>query len=64
MEDKGIELSRVHNFQKILIEYLRGFNEENYQMIYTTSFILEELNNTKYCVGEYYTEENPSLKNV
>src|SRR5690606_13171221 len=64
MEDKGIELVRVHNFQKILIEYLRDFNDDSYQMIYTTSFIPDELNNKKYCVGEFYTEENPSLKNV
>lgn len=64
MEDKGIELIRVHNFQKILIEYLKDFNFENYQAIYTTSFIPEEYNNPKYCVGEFYTEENPSLKNV
>lgn len=64
MEDKGIELGRVHNFQEILIEYLQDFTKGNYQMIYTTSFIPEELNNAKYCVGEFYTEENPSLKNV
>lgn len=64
MEDKGIELVRVHNFQKILIEYLRDFPDDSYQMIYTTSFIPDELNNKKYCVGEFYTEENPSLKNV
>lgn len=64
MEDKGIELIRVHNFQKILIEYLRDFPDDSYQMIYTTSFIPDELNNEKYCVGEFYTEENPSLKNV
>lgn len=64
MEDKGIELARVHNFQKILIEYLSEFENNEYQAIYTTSFIPEELNNAKYCVGEFYTEENPSLKNV
>lgn len=64
MEDKGIELVRVHNFQKILIDYLKDFSEVNYQVIYTTSFIPDELNNTKYCIGEFYTEENPSLKNV
>lgn len=64
MEDKGIELVRVHNFQKILIDYLKDFSKDNYQVIYTTSFIPDELNNTKYCIGEFYTEENPSLKNV
>jgi hypothetical protein len=64
MEDKGIELVRVHNFQKIVINYLKGFSKDKYQVIYTTSFIPDELNNTKYCIGEFYTEENPSLKNV
>ncbi|AKP50237.1 AAA family ATPase [Cyclobacterium amurskyense] len=64
MEDKGIEFERVHNFQRILIKYLKDFNRETYQVIYTTSFIPKELNNKRYCVGDYYTEENPSLKNV
>ncbi|RTZ01959.1 AAA family ATPase [Flavobacterium sp. GSP6] len=64
MEDKGIELVRVHNFQKILINYLDEFDIENYQVIYTTSFIPKELNNSKYCVGKFYTEANPSLINV
>jgi len=64
MEDKGIELVRVHNFQKIVIDYLKDFSTDKYQVIYTTSFIPEELNNNKYCIGEFYTEENPSLKYV
>lgn len=64
MEDKGIELGRVHNFQKILVDYLKKFDKNTYQVIYTTSFIHPELNNSNYCVGEYYTQDNPSLKNV
>ncbi|MFH7000955.1 AAA family ATPase [Flavobacterium bizetiae] len=64
MEDKGIELARVHNFQRILISYLKAYNPQSYQLIYTTSFIPDELNNTNYCVGDFYTEQNPSLKNV
>lgn len=64
MEDKGIQIERVHNFQKILIDYLKEFNSDNYQVIYTTSFILEEYNNSRYCVGDFYTEEKPSLQNV
>lgn len=64
MEDKGIQIERVHNFQKILIEYLNDFDSSNYQAIYTTSFIPEEYNNSNYCVGDFYSEENPSLKNV
>lgn len=64
MEDKGIELGRVHNFQRILVDYLKSFDKGNYQVIYTTSFIPEELNNHTYCVGDFYTGQNPSLKNV
>ncbi len=64
MEDKGIEMLRAQNFQQLLVKYLKPFKENTYQVIYTTSFIPEELNNEKYCVGEFYTEESPSLKNV
>ena len=64
MEDKGIEKKRAQNFQRILVAETEKNDSNNYQMIYTTSFIPEELNNDKYCIGEFYTEENPSLKNV
>lgn len=64
MEDKGIEMGRAQNFQKILVKYLEDFDKNTYQIIYTTSFIPEELNNDNYCVGEFYTENNPSLKNI
>tara|TARA_B100000378_G_scaffold103846_1_gene82806 strand:+ start:2604 stop:4517 length:1914 start_codon:yes stop_codon:yes gene_type:complete len=64
MEDKGIEKVRAENFQRILVSEAEKYDCENYQMIYTTSFIPEELNVDKYTVGDYYTKENPSLKNV
>lgn len=64
MEDKGIEKIRAENFQRILVEEAEKFNSEDYQMIYTTSFIPDELNIDKYTVGEFYTENNPSLKHV
>lgn len=64
MEDKGIEMGRAQNFQKILVKYLQNFDKNTYQIIYTTSFIPEELNNNNYCVGEFYTEDNPSLRNL
>lgn len=64
MEDKGIEKERAQQFQKNIIAQAEKYNKDNYQMIYTTSFIAEELRNSPYCVGEYYTEESPSLKNV
>lgn len=64
MEDKGIQIDRARNFQKILIDRVSEFKENSYQMIYTTSFISDELRDSPYCVGEYYTEANPSLKNI
>ncbi|WP_231372750.1 AAA family ATPase [Aureivirga sp. CE67] len=62
MEDKGIEKERAQNFQKIIIKQAEKSNKENFQLIYTTSFIPEDLDNTSYCVGDSYTEDNPSLK--
>ena len=64
MEDKGIEKERAQNFQRLIIKQAEKYDVDSYQIIYTTSFIPEELNNTPYCVGDYYTEANPSLKNV
>ncbi|CAL2061998.1 AAA family ATPase [Tenacibaculum sp. 190524A05c] len=64
MEDKGIEKIRAENFQKILVQEAEKFDKKEYQLIYTTSFIPDELNIEKYTVGEFYTEQNPSLKNV
>jgi hypothetical protein len=64
MEDKGIEEGRAQNFQRILIAEVEKHDRESYQMIFTTSFIPEELDNTEYCVGEYYSKENPTLKYV
>lgn len=64
MEDKGIEVKRAQNLQKLLIERVSHYNSETYQMIYTTSYITEELNNSNLVVGEYYTKENPSLRNI
>ncbi|RYD54392.1 MAG: hypothetical protein EOP56_19295 [Sphingobacteriales bacterium] len=64
MEDKGIEERRAQNFQKILIERLKSFSTNDYQVIYTTSYITEALNNSDLVVGEYYTTINRTLKNV
>jgi hypothetical protein len=64
MEDKGIEEKRAQNFQKIIIAEAEKHVSDEYQMIYTTSFISEELVNSDYRVGEYYTKASPSLKNV
>ena len=64
MEDKGIEIKRAQNLQQLLIKRVSDYSPESYQMIYTTSYITDELNNSTLVVGEYYTKENPSLKNI
>jgi len=64
MEDKGIEIARAQNLQKILIDRVNSFPKENYQLIYTTSYITKELKESDYIVGEYHTQNNPSLKNI
>jgi hypothetical protein len=64
MEDKGIEVDRARNLQKILIDRVTDFDESTYQMIYTTSFISDELRDSPYCVGDYYTLKEPSLRNI
>lgn len=64
MEDKGIEMLRAQNLQNLLIDRVNKFDPNSYQMIYTTSYITEELEKSSYVVGEYYTKENPSLKNI
>lgn len=64
MEDKGIEEKRAQNFQKIVIDRLAKFAATSYQVIFTTSYLSPELNNTDLCVGDYYTTYNRTLKNI
>lgn len=64
MEDKGIEIKRAQNLQKLLIDRVHEYDQTSYQMIYTTSYITDELNKSNLVVGDYYTKENPSLKNI
>jgi hypothetical protein len=64
MEDKGIEKERAQNLQRIIIQRLEKFSANTYQLIYTTSYITDELNSSPYVVGDFYTKENPSLKNI
>lgn len=64
MEDKGLEEERSRNFQKILVKRLTDFGNPNYQVIFATSMIAPELDKAEYTVGEFYTKDNKSLKNV
>jgi hypothetical protein len=64
MEDKGIEKERSQNFQNLVVETAKQFPSENYQLIFTTSMISEELKQSDYLAGNYYTIENKTLKHV
>ena len=64
MEDKGIEKERAQQFQYTLIERLKSYPTDSYQLIYTTSYITPELDQSDYVVGDHYTMRNKSLKNV
>lgn len=61
MEDKGMEKERSQNFQKLLVKMCSKFQQDSYQMIFSTSMIAPELNTAEYCVGDEYTVENKSL---
>lgn len=66
MEDKGIEKERAQNFQRLIIDTAQNSQNKEFQIIYTTSYIPEEIEGSDYCVGDYYSEEtnNKSLKHV
>jgi len=53
IEDKGSTPERVQNMHKILIEHLNN-TDQDHQLIFTTSVLSEELNNSDYCVGPEY----------
>lgn len=66
MEDNGIEEIRAKNFQRLIINKAEQYSKDSYQIIYTTSYIPEEFNNPKYCVGDFYsnTGSKKTLKNI
>ena len=64
MEDKGMEPDRAANFQRLVVRRLREMPNQDYQLIFATSMIAPELDKSEYTIGENYTRENKSLKNV
>lgn len=64
MEDKGMEENRAKNFQRIIMERLKQMPPCDYQLIYATSNIAEELDRPEFTIGDKYTPDNKSLKNV
>ena len=61
IEDKGMEESRSHLFQQILVERVSELGVP-YQVIYTTSMMNPHLELADYTVGPAYTSENRSLR--
>ena len=45
-------------------ELLEQVPHDDYQLIFSASYIVDELNIPKYTVGDYYSQEHKSLKNV
>jgi len=58
MEDNGIEEKRAKNFQRLIVKTSEEYPKNDFQIIYTTSYIPKEFDNTTYCIGEYYSNEN------
>ncbi len=61
VEDKGMEEARSRNLQKLIIEESEALGVEH-QIIFSTAKIDPQLNNTSYCVGEFYDSNNKTLK--
>ena len=64
MEDKGLEIDRAVNFQRTVVGLLSEINSCDFQLIFATSNIAEELDIPEFTIGDYYTQTNKSLKNV
>ena len=60
MEDKGMEKERTQNFQNVITQLSEKAKVEH-QIIFTTSMVSDELNDTDYCVGNYYNISNKTL---
>jgi len=61
MEDKGMEKERTQNFQNVIAEISSKFTVAH-QIIFTTSMISDQLNNSPLCVGIAYDPSNKTLK--
>lgn len=60
IEDKGMVAKRSQKFQHLIIDACKDV-EADFQLIFTTSMIAEDLNDTPYCVGPYYPEGSYTL---
>ena len=61
IENGGMKPFRSHQFQKKIIELFSQI-EGDFQLIFCTSMVLDDLNNDKYGVGPYYLDNVIKLK--
>ncbi|WP_100635526.1 hypothetical protein [Marinomonas sp. ef1] len=61
IEDKGMVPERSQNFQHSLVNACNSLKNE-YQVIFTTSMIADDLNNTPNCIGPYYPKGSHTLE--
>jgi hypothetical protein len=61
VEDKGMEPDRSHTFQNEIIRVSNSINVPH-QIIFTTSMIDPKLDKSSFCIGEFYSEKNKTLK--
>lgn len=60
MEDKGMREERSHNFQKNVVKLAESIDKD-FQIIFTTSMIDENLENSNYTIGGHYNPDSKSL---
>lgn len=63
VEDKGMEIERSHNFQRIIIRESKKAKFPH-QIIFTTSMLDPKLEESIYTVGPRYTRENKTLAGI
>lgn len=61
IEDKGMEEERSQLFQREIVKLSSSLDVEH-QIIFTTSMIDSDLNQSEYCVGDFYNMYNKTLK--
>ena len=64
MEDKGLTPDRAVQFQKTVVSMLSKVPQDDYQLIFATSMLAPELDKPEYTIGDFYSHDNKSLKNV
>jgi DNA repair exonuclease SbcCD ATPase subunit len=61
VEDKGMASERSHIFQHQIIRVSKSIKVPH-QIIFTTSMIAPDLDNSSYCVGDFYQEGHKTLR--